>query len=407
MDQSDYRERLARDLARWRIDGIISDDQERAMLARVGAGEQRFIGALRMGWLITAVSIIGAIVLAAGVVLLFAANWEEMPDWFRTALVLVAMLVSYAAAYALMERFEMQRIGSAFLLLGTLLYQAGLFLLAQIYNMPVDSPILFLLGALGALPLAYLFSSRIVALFAVVGGTTWLVWSMLDRYETSDEAWAALLVVGVFGVALYGVGRLHVLRSAIAPLGDVYIFTGILITMALVYVFTFDEPWDEILSSTIAAYEAPAIVYAAILGAFALVAAQLLLLKRTPELVAAAGAQAGVLALAAIGATWPEWSGYAVVFNAVYFAIAAAIVARGYAFGDERYINVGLAAVAIGLLTRYCDVFWSLLANSAFFLIGGVLLLALAFALERFRRELVRGMDDDGAPAASLTEAPA
>jgi len=406
MEQPEYRERLARDLARWRIEGVITPDQERAMLARVGAGEPRFIGALRMGWLITAVSIIGALVLAAGVVLLFAANWEEMPDWFRTALVLVAMLASYAVAYTLMERFDMQRIGSAFLLLGTLLYQAGIFLLAQIYNMPVESPILFLLGALGALPLAYLFTSRIVMLFAIAGFTAWLAWSMLDRYEDAPEAWAALLVVGVFGVALYGIGRLHALRGAIAPLGDVYIFAGILITMALVYIFTFDEPWDEILDS-VQSYAAPGVVYAAIIGAFAVVVAQSLLLRRTSETIAAAGAQAAMLALAVVVATWPEWSGYAVVFNAVYFAVAAAIVARGYAFADERYINLGLAAVALGLLTRYCDVFWSLLANSAFFLIGGVLLLALAFALERVRRELLRGMDDADAPAAPLTESPA
>ena len=68
------------------------------------------------------------------------------------------------------------------------------------------------------------------------------------------------------------------------------------------------------------------------------------------------------------------------------------LVTRGYLRGDERYINAGLLVVAIGLLTRYVDVFWSLLAGSAFFIIGGLLLLAVAFALERMRRGLVRAM---------------
>jgi uncharacterized membrane protein len=148
-------------------------------------------------------------------------------------------------------------------------------------------------------------------------------------------------------------------------------------------------------------------VYVAIVSALAIVAVQVLLLPRSRELLAVAGAQGAMLALAAIVATWPEWSGYAVVFNAAYFAVAAGIVTRGYANADERYINLGLATVALGLLTRYCDVFWSLLASSAFFLIGGALLLALAFALERFRRELVRGMADNDATAPPLTEAPA
>ena len=55
---------------------------------------------------------------------------------------------------------------------------------------------------------------------------------------------------------------------------------------------------------------------------------------------------------------------------------------------ERRGEWLGLA-VAVGLLTRYVDVLWSLLAGSAFFMSGGLLLLAVAFALERMRRGLV------------------
>jgi uncharacterized membrane protein len=45
------------------------------------------------------------------------------------------------------------------------------------------------------------------------------------------------------------------------------------------------------------------------------------------------------------------------------------------------------------------DVFWGTLPGSAFFIVGGVLLLGVAFALERMRRGLLRGMAGGGGDA--------
>lgn len=396
MDEQEYRERLARDVAGWRRGGLISEEQERAILAHYGLEGVRAVRALRLGWFATAVSIAGALVLAVGVVLLFASQWEALPSWFRTAAVFAGMAAAYGAGYALIYRYDMQRIGSALLLLGVLLYQAGLFLLAQIYNMPVDSPILALLAAIGAFPLAYLFGSRIILLLAIVNVTAWVVAEMVTRYPDSPETQSALLVVATLGIALYAVGRLHALRRELAHFSETYAFAGLLVLVALVYVFTFDEPWSAMIDAGVQSYAAPGVVYVAIVLTLAVVAAEWLFRQRDVESQIDTGAQAALLGLAAIVATWPGWTGYAVIFNGVYFAIAAGLVTRGYLRGDERYVNVGLLAVAIGLMSRYVDVFWSLLAGSAFFIIGGLLLLGVAFALERMRRGLLRGMTGGG-----------
>jgi uncharacterized membrane protein len=399
MDEQEYRERLARDAAGWRRDSLISEEQERAILARYGLEGARAARALRLGWFATAVSIVGAIVLAAGVVLLFAANWDTMPSWFRAGAVFAGMAAAYAIGYALMERYGMQRLGSALLLLGVLLYEAGLFLLADIYDMPVvpvDSPILLLLAGIGALPLAYLFGSRIILLLGIANFTGWAIFGLAARYQDWPRAGYALIIFATLGVGLYTIGRLHGLRRELAQFSETYMFPGLLIVMGLTYVFAFDEPWRSMLDEGIEAYAAPALVYASLALAAVLVIAQWALQQRDLEAHIDAGARVALLGLGAIVATWPGWTGYAVVFNGVYFAIAAGLVTRGYLRADERYVNLGLLAVAIGLITRYVDVFWSLLAGSAFFIIGGVLLLALAFALERMRRGLLRGMTSGG-----------
>ena len=409
MDDQAYRERLARDVAAWRRAALISDDQERAILARIGAGERRAVGALRLGWLVSAVAVIAAIVLGAGIVLLFAANWQTMPAALRVGALGAGVVAAYGAGYALIERYQMERIGGALLLLGVILYNASVFLVAQVYQVPVDSPPLWLLAAAGTFPLAYLYASRIVLLLAIAGVTGWVVAQMVAWYPDSPKSQSAALVVGALAVALYAVGRLHGDRAPLRRFADVYALAGLLVLLGLVYVFTFADVWDAVIDSGVRPAAAPPVVYVAV-GVAALVAAAAWLVRPAdPVRRIEAAAQAGVLALAAVVATWPAWAGYALVFDAVYFALAGVLIVRGSLLADEPYINLGLATLAIGLLTRYVDAFWSRMATSAFFIVGGLLLFAVAFAVERLRRSLLREMRDgrEPPPAGGATEATA
>ena len=386
----------------WRREGLISEAQERALLARSGVSAAATVRALRLGWFATAVSIIGAIVLGAGVVLLFAANWETMPSWFRVGAVFAGISVAYGLGYQLIYRYDMQRLGSALILLGVLLYDAGLFLIAQIYNIPLDDNsglgLLILLAAAGAVPLAYLFGSRIIMLLALAQLTFGVTSLLIAQYPDSPKTQSALIVIATLGITYYAIGRLHALRRELERFTDTYVFAGLLALLALIYVFTFDEPWSAMIDAGVESYAAPPVVYVSVLLALLPVAAQWLMRPRDAESHIETGIEVTLLGLAAVVATWPGWTGYAIVFNAAYFAIAGAIVTRGYLRGDERYVNAGLLLVALGLLTRYVDVFWSLLAGSAFFIIGGLLLLGVAFALERMRRGLVRAMSDSSPP---------
>jgi uncharacterized membrane protein len=402
MEERDYRERLARDVPKWRSEGIIDERQEMRILARYGAGDHRTVEALRLGWLVTVVSIIGALVLAGGVMLLFATNWEEMSDWFRTLSVIVGMLAAYGAGYALIYKYDLQRVGSALLLLGVALYAAGVFLVAQIYNMPVDAPELFLIVAVGVLPVAYAFGSRIVMLAGIAAGVAWVIAEIVQRYEDTSKFEASLVIIGVFGIAVYAIGRLHGLRADLKRHGEVYMLAGTLITLSLVYVFTFGDLWQALIDDGVESYAAPAGVYVAIALTTALVATGFWLRRNEYEALIESAALLAMLLLAAIVATWPAWTGYALIFNVIFFGAGAGFVARGYTAADERYVNFGLAVIALGLMTRYVDVFWSLLAGSAFFMVGGALLLLGAFAAERFRRGLLESMKDgDGGDAPS------
>ena len=71
-------------------------------------------------------------------------------------LVFLDTTAAYGVGYWLQFRFRLvPRVGAALILLGAILFQAGVFLLAQICNMRLDSPIALLLGAVGIVRLAY------------------------------------------------------------------------------------------------------------------------------------------------------------------------------------------------------------------------------------------------------------
>ncbi|HET6614864.1 MAG TPA: hypothetical protein VFH62_03165, partial [Dehalococcoidia bacterium] len=182
----------------------------------------------------------------------------------------------------------------------------------------------------------------------------------------------------------------------------VYMFAGTLITLSLVYLFTFIGLWDTLIEDGVESYASPAGVYVSIIVAVVLVTAALWVARDERDSAIEAAALLGMLAIAGVVATWPAWTGYALIFNVIFFGAGVGFIARGYTQSDERFVNFGLAIVALGLMTRYVDFFWSMMAGSAFFIIGGVLLLAGAFAAERFRRGLLEAMNggpNDGEPS--------
>jgi uncharacterized membrane protein len=67
-------------------------------------------------------------------------------------------------------------------------------------------------------------------------------------------------------------------------------------------------------------------------------------------------------------------------------------VVVGYREDELWLATSGLAVVAIDVFARFLDLSWGLLPRSTAFLGAGLLLIALAFVLERGRSRLAAGM---------------
>ncbi|MFH1427579.1 MAG: DUF2157 domain-containing protein [Patescibacteria group bacterium] len=102
---------------------------------------------------------IGALLVGAGIFSFIAANWQEMTRPIKIGIILVSMLVSYGTGWYLKEKSGLVKTGEALILLGAIIYGAGIFLVAQMFNIRANWPDGFILWMIGTTAMAFAVQS--------------------------------------------------------------------------------------------------------------------------------------------------------------------------------------------------------------------------------------------------------
>ena len=87
---------------------------------------------------------------------------------------------------------------------------------------------------------------------------------------------------------------------------------------------------------------------------------------------------------------WIVW-GAAVVMNLALLAAAIGLMWHGSLAREIHQINLGVLVMVWLLITRFLDLFGSMLESGIVFIVAGVCLGGLSWALERTRRRLIAG----------------
>ena len=395
MADRSFAGQLSRESETWVAEGIVSAEQAAAIRSRYADQRED-----RRGSATTALAVIGAIAVGFGVIGFVAANWEELSHGVRLVLLTAAVAGSYAAGFQLRDRTGSRpRVGEALYLLGVLLFGASIFLVGQMYHVQAHDPLGLLLWAGGAIATALVVRSRAIAAAAVLIFTAWVGFEFgLALEDAGSDTWGAFPVVAVFyGGALYGLATFAQARIrehwfATSGFPEAGRSVGLPVAAAGLFVFTFADAADELVS---AGDEVSGSVQTALglLAALALAGAVALALSRRPSgryeagmLVAVVGA---TLVAALAGGNGDAW---AVVFNILFAAVALGIIYAGFLSDETWLVNMGVAFVAVDLVARYFDVFWSALPRSVGLIGAGLLVLGIAYVLERQRKRLLERM---------------
>ena len=404
--------RLPAEVQHWQDQGIISAEQGRAIISAYPAPGTPVAVHRAQGRLVAILATLGSVLVGLGVILFFAANWEEIPKPVKLAMILIAIPAVYGIGYWLRYWRGYLRVGTAVILLACLLYGAGIHLVAQAYNVPVNDPNLFLYWFVGVLPLAYLTRSQVI-LYLGIGLFLAAVGFRLSNWlEHADRG----AVVGAFslylvlGVILYALGRLQAIFDLTRSYARVYEYLGLVTAFGSLYLLTFRELFDGFY------YRSPRVevdigaefwiaFYGAVGLAIVLYAAVLARLARyrLPLLTEARESGAAlVILVAAVFVVNVDAGGdifYPILFNSLLVLGMVGLLFAGYLRGRESLINIALAFFILDVISRYFEFGWTLLDRSLVFIVAGAILLGGGLLLERGRRNVFQRMRSAGGVA--------
>lgn len=118
---------------------------------------------------------IGAILIGVGIFSFIAANWREMTKSLKVSIIFISMLASYTSGWYLKEKLSLVKTGEALIFLGSIIYGAGIFLVAQMFNIRANWPDGFILWMLGCIAMALAIESFLLFYLAMPLGVIALI----------------------------------------------------------------------------------------------------------------------------------------------------------------------------------------------------------------------------------------
>jgi len=433
---------LRAEIAQWLREGIINDEQAKVLYARYPAvvypgrtsGGARSVGA-GGNWGKVIFAALGVAVFGMGVVLLFAYNWGEMHRYLKLAVIGLSILLAHGVGMAMFRSDgPRRRVGESLHLLGTILFGAGIWLVAQIYHFDAHYPDGFLLWCLAAMSMAWALPSAAQGILAAV---LLLLWCGLETFEFQQAmpqaswilllgllplAWwqrsASLLTVVLVSLPLaYIVGVWTYGEQFLAPLllllcvsyfafarlshslanpaaGSVFRSVGIVLWLPLIFIGTFIGLPSQTGMSAVPGFGLLQLLFPLLL-AIGLWLWVLISAKSRPQGVEAwleSGLALAVLMIAVLPAMFGgnmEGVGR-LIFNLVFLIYSLLYVYRGTEYGRGKILALGCVMISVLALARFTDLFHSLLARSSVFLILGVVLFVIGqrYAKQNTRRKL-------------------
>ena len=416
MFERGYRQRLEADLAKWVADGVISGDAAQSIrTARFGEEAASRLPAI--------FAMLGALMLAASVSAFVAANWQEIPRLVRLFGILALIAACFPIALQLGRR-AMPWGDDAAVTFATLCFGAGVALVGQMYHLPGDWPAGAMLVAIGAV-IAAAFTGKSGPLVIAFAAMTAWSFGRFDDAQWREIHWPFLLLfVPAFALALGRENRLVAHSAALtlgvwlttllsARAGDRYgilvIDGGLAISAAYMAIglLALDRDWPAefrallpwgawafgvflcfeiefvLDKSDVVTHALDARVTLAY-GAAVIALAALAVLARQRD-----KGRLMVIAACVIGLTIPLMlAGGSAVPGRVLVPIAVLVsavtlIAGGLVVGIRTFVVVGYAVFGVSILILLWRTVGTLLGQSLFFLVAGLVLLGLAMGARR------------------------
>jgi uncharacterized membrane protein len=377
--------------------GLITEEQQRNIIEHFNLKEDGGNNFLAI------VSIIGAVLITAGIALLVSAHWNEIPHGVKIAAGIAPMLGAHAGGWWMREvHGKYRKTGEALHLIGSGLFLANIALIGQIYNIVSRPPNAFLLWWIGIAALPWLLRSKAQHVLLLLAFGIWFGLEVNERtgwiYCGSDER--QLLLYSLLGLIYLGAGWL-LRRGAFTDFAPPTEKLGLLAFL----VFFFPLTWKEVFnwrSGDINNWIFPALgLLAIILLAPGLKNLRALTTQWRWTWFAALFGMMIFMATVWFGLWRTDFNGgprhiywvgswtYLIATIAV-FIFCLLQIQVGIQERSEFLVNVGVVFIALDIIAAYFSLFGTMARTGVMFVVSGVFLIVFGIYLEKKRRKLMK-----------------
>ena len=388
--------------------GLITDEQRQKIVEHFQLKEDGG------GNFLAIVSIIGAVLIAAGITLLIAAHWNEIPRGVKIATGLLLMLGFHAGGWwlstlrsspATEDGREVQgkyrKTGEALHLIGSCLFLANIALIGQIYNIVSRPPNTFLLWWIGIAALPWLLRSKAQHVLLLIAFGIWFGFEVNEHGSLIYcESQRQILLYALLGLVYLGAGYC-LRRTPFSEFAGVTEKLGLFAFLIFVYPLTWKDffVWEN---SEIRQWVFPALASFALL-LLAVGLRNLRVLTRQWRWTWFAALLGMVVFMATVwfgcwqldhaGGSryfyWAESWSY-LVGTLALFVFCLVQIQIGIQERSPFLVNLGVTFIALDILAAYCDLFGSMQRTGVMFLISGIFLIVFGVYLEKKRRALMK-----------------
>jgi len=425
---------LLNEIDLWVGEGIIGPDQATALKRRYPSPAEG------TAWGRIIFFSIGAILFGLGVILIFAYNWERMHKFVKLAVIFAALIAAHAAGLWLKRpQSRYQTAGEGMHLLGTMLFGAGIWLIAQVYHIEEHYPNAFLIWGLGALALAWSLPStahgilatilfvlwncfeafdfkdpQLISPFLILGGIMPLAWLRRSRVLVTIclvgflaalfasvsmlEGDLAALVIFFIACLLIAASLVVGRRKLFPEISPVFSFIGFFIYFGILFILSFFHRGKGAWSVQFDQFMQSLFFFAFALAAIGMWAWAIwpapATTRQAPKALSAeyygVWATLCIMILNSLGLLplW-GWLGMA-VFNILFLYQCIMMIITGCKNLSLRTTVTGCVLFAVIAFARYTDLFVSLLTRSLVFFIAGAALFSVGIYYSKTKKQIER-----------------
>ncbi len=375
----------------WREAGLLEPEQSERLAAYLDGHPDAGQGSGRM---VRIISVFGAVLVGLGLILFVASHWSGMGPALRIGILFGAYCAVVSAAL-LAQRRGYDRVGRSLWFLATLAVGANIFLIGQIFNFSLtfwQAPFLWLLATLA---MGFALGSRLHAWLAIPlalltlgwlgGGQAWFSDDQLEFLFSNRglRPLLPLLGLGLVALALL-VERLPAWRFAA---GTWLVWGALLIAFPLVLATIHEEVLEVMFRLPFTPKQWAVIAACVGLAGLALGVGRFGSRSNRLLLILVAALLFGLLLLGSGAGTEADklfpW------FVLLVFLLALWLTWAGVEAERPALVNIGVASAAVVVMIQYFSWSLRLLDRSLAFIIGGLVLIALAVWIEKQRRRLL------------------